>query len=191
MVSIVFFSVGNPGKAARHSVGHYVLKHLADALGAKQLVKKGPFSASSLDNVHFVKSNAYMNDLGALLRRFLASERLGRCVVFVICDDFEIPLSRVRVQPLRKNESHNGLKSVAREVDSAEVLKFGIGIGPKPTSASRDTMAAWVLADFNELEKAALPTMMHLVYRYVDAILAADGEIDCNKLNARVKAGND
>ncbi|OBA21801.1 peptidyl-tRNA hydrolase [Metschnikowia bicuspidata var. bicuspidata NRRL YB-4993] len=189
MSSIVFFSVGNPGKMARHSVGHYILKNLMDALGAKQLVKKGVYSISTMDSIYFVKSNAYMNESGKLLRKFLDSEKLGQCVVIVIYDDFETPMPKVKLQQFKKNESHGGIKSTARELQAQAVngYKLGIGIGPKPAQASRELMASWVLSDFKEEEKLALATSMDSVYRYTDAIISSEGEVDdCNKLNARV-----
>lgn len=189
MANIVFFSVGNPGKMARHSVGHYVLKELMDALGAKQLVKKGVYSVSNMDNIFFVKSNGYMNESGKPLRKFLTSEKVGQCVVIILYDDFETNMPKVKLQQFKKNESHGGIKSCVRELQAAGVegFKLGVGIGPKPAQASRDLMGAWVLADFKEEEKFALSTSMDSVYKYVDVIISSDGEIgDCNKLNARV-----
>lgn len=189
MTSIVLFSVGNPGPMNRHSTGHYVLKNLVEAFEAKQMSKKGKYSVTNLDNVYFVKSNAYMNESGLLLQAFLKNERLGPCVIVVLYDDFELHMPRVRLQQLKKNESHNGIKSVARALESlhAACFKLGVGIGPKPQGASKDTMAAWVLADFRPEEKAALETSMEYVYKYTDALISSEGDVgDCNKLNARV-----
>lgn len=186
-MDIVLFSVGNPGPMNRHSTGHYVLKKLADAFGAKQMAKKGKYSATQFGNVHFVKSNAYMNESGAPLKAYLRTERLAQCVVVVVYDDFELAMPKARLQRFKKNESHNGVKSVAREVEGVEAYKLGVGIGPKPQAASKDTMAAWVLADFKPEEKAKLETAMQYVFKLVDALVSADGDVgDCNKLNARV-----
>ncbi|GEQ68856.1 hypothetical protein JCM33374_g2525 [Metschnikowia sp. JCM 33374] len=174
---------------ARHSVGHYVLKTLMGALGAKQLVKKGVYSCSTMDNITFVKSNSYMNESGKSLRKFLTVEKVGKCVVVVIYDDFETNMPKVKLQQFKKNESHGGIKSTVREIQAAGVegFKLGVGIGPKPVQASRDLMASWVLSDFKEEEKLALETSMDAVYKYVDVIISSEGEIgDCNKLNARV-----
>ena len=189
MSTIVFFSVGNPGKMARHSVGHFVLKALMEALGAKQLVKKGIYSISTMDDLVFVKSNSYMNESGKPLRKFLTSEKIGQCVVIVIYDDFEANMPKVRLQQFKKNESHGGIKSAVKELQAlgVEGLKLGVGIGPKPVQASRDMMGAWVLSDFKEDEKSLLATSMESVYKYVDAIISSEGDVgDCNKLNARV-----
>lgn len=192
MLTIVFFSVGNPGRMNRHSTGHYVLLHLISDFGATQLVKKGKYSVTSLGNVMFVKSNAYMNESGQLLRAFLSGEKIRQCVIVVVFDDFELAMPKVRLQRFKANESHNGLKSVGRELQlqNVEGLKLGIGIGPKPQSASQNTMASWVLSDFKLEEKQQLLTSLQAVYKYVDHIVSLEGAVgDCNKLNARITKG--
>lgn len=189
MSQVVFFSLGNPGPLNRHSAGHYVLKKLVDAISAKQITKKGKYSFTTMDNVLFVKSNAYMNESGAALKSYLEKERVGRCVVVVLYDDFEVSLPKVRLQVVKQNESHNGVKSLWKELQPAAITgyKLGIGIGPKPQSASKDTMASWVLSDFKPTEKEALETSMESVYKYVHHIIETNGNIgDCNKLNASI-----
>lgn len=173
----------------RHSTGHYILLHLISALGATQLVKKGKYSVTSLDNVMFVKSNSYMNESGQLLKAFLTAEKIRQCVIVVVFDDFELAMPKVRLQRFKNNESHNGLKSVARELQlqGIEGLKLGVGIGPKPQNASQSTMASWVLSDFKLDEKELLLTSLQAVYKYVDVVISLEGEVgDCNKLNARI-----
>ncbi|EEQ38205.1 putative peptidyl-tRNA hydrolase [Clavispora lusitaniae] len=188
-MQIVFFSIGNPGRMNRHSTGHYVLQHLVSDFGATQLVKKGKYSITSLDNVMFVKSNAYMNESGESLRAFLGNEKIRQCILVVLFDDFELVMPKVRLQRLKQNESHNGIKSIGREIQSQniEALKLGVGIGPKPQNASRDSMASWVLSDFKLEEKQLLSTSLQTIYKYVEHIISSDGEIgDCNKLNSRI-----
>lgn len=187
-MNIVFFSVGNPGPLTRHSTGHYVIKELVSAFDAKQMTKKPKYSFTSLDNVYFVRSNSYMNDSGRLLRAFLTGEKIRLCVVVVVYDDFELNMPKVRLQPLTRG-SHNGIKSVASEIQSLGVsgYKLGVGIGPKPSNSSKDTMARWVLASFTEREKEYLETSMEYVFKYVHHILETEGEVgDCAVLNAQI-----
>lgn len=152
-------------------------------------MKKSKYSVTSMDNVFFVKSNAYMNESGDALRQFLRSEKLGACRVFVLFDDFEINIPKVRLRQTREKDSHNGIKSVARVVKEQAIdgYQLGIGIGPKPSSASRDTMASWVLSPFSQEESQKLGLSMTAVYKFVDIIISSEGEVgDCNKLNSRI-----
>lgn len=188
-MNIIFFSIGNPGLLNRHSVGHWVLQQLISAFNAKQLVKKSKYSFTSMDNVYFVKSNSYMNESGDALRQFLRSEKLGACKVFVLFDDFEIDIPKVRLRQIREKDSHNGIKSVARVVKDQAIdgFQLGVGIGPKPSGASRDTMASWVLSPLSQDESQKLGLSMNAVYKFVDAIISSEGEVgDCNKLNSRI-----
>lgn len=190
-MSILFFSVGNPGPMNRHSTGHYVLSELISSFGAHQLVKvkKGKYSVSNLDNVYFVKSNAYMNESGALLRSCLAGEHLGQCTIVVLCDDFDLNMPKIKLSPWMQNDSHNGVKSLWREIQASNITayKLGIGIGPKPHGASKDTMASWVLSKFKPEETEELSDSMDLVYKYVNHIIQTDGNVgDCGKLNAKL-----
>lgn len=189
MSNVVFLSVGNPGPINRHSTGHYVLNELVSAFEAGQMTKKAKYSITNVDNVFFVRSNTYMNESGALIKALFSSERIQPCVVVVLFDDFELNFPKVRLQQFRKNESHNGLKSVSRELTilGIQAYKLGVGIGPKPQNASRDTMASWVLSKHTQEEKEQLQTSMEYVYKFVHRIIEADGEIgDCGKLNARI-----
>lgn len=193
--TIVFFSLGNPGPMNRHSTGHLVLQELILQFGAKQLVKHGKYSYTSFENLVFVRSNAYMNESNQLLKAYLEDQRvsLQHTVLIILFDDFEINIPKVRMSLMKKNESHNGLKAVQNYLNSRPLLntaiyKLGVGVGPKPQNASRDTMASWVLASFKMEEKQRLlDESMALVYGYVSYILDNDGVVgDCNKLNSRI-----
>lgn len=186
---IVIFSIGNPGPVTRHSCGHLVLKHVISHLGATQLRNSSVYSATSLNNVHLVKSNAYMNESDKAIKKFFDSNKIRphQCTIIIIYDDFESNLGRVKISKFKKNESHNGVKSVQKYLqDRAEdCYKLGVGIGPKPSNASKDTMADWVLSSFKQLEKEVLEIKsIPLVIDYIDYIIEVEGEIDdCNKVN--------
>lgn len=186
MVNIVFFSLGNPGPINRHSTGHYVIKHLVEAFQAPPMTKKGKYSITHIYDVYFVKSNTYMNESGALLRDFLAGERVRPCVVVIVYDDFELSMPKARIQQFQRNESHNGIKSVAQILNSLAVqgYKLGVGIGPKPLG---NMMASWVLSKFTQQEMQMLEMSMQYVYKYVHKVIENEGEIaDCGKLNAGI-----
>lgn len=189
MVSLIFFSLGNPGPINRHSTGHYILKQLEEGFDAPPMTRKKKYSISRVDNVFFVRSNSYMNDSGALLRSFLTEEHVRQCVVVVVYDDFELNMPKVRLQQFKRNESHNGIKSVAQVLNSLAIqgYKLGVGIGPKPVGASKDAMASWVLSKFSREENELLETSMQYVYKYVHEIIEREGDIgDCGKLNATI-----
>lgn len=172
----------------RHSCGHLGLKHLADHYNAKQLVKSSVYSMTSVNNLILVKSNAYMNESDKALKKFFDQNKLrpDQATVVIVFDDFEANLGKVKLSQFKKNESHNGIKSIQKAYKEYNFYKLGMGIGPKPNSATKDTMASWVLSGFRQSEKEELEAVtMPLVLDYMDYILEVEGDIaDCNKVNA-------
>ncbi|KAK6457723.1 peptidyl-tRNA hydrolase [Scheffersomyces xylosifermentans] len=195
--TLIFFSVGNPGPATRHSTGHIMLRYLQDYFDLRELTKKAQYSITKTSNngIILVKSNSYMNESNKALKQFLDGERIKlneSSVLVILYDDFENNLGKVKISTFKKNESHNGIKSIQNLISSkyntATVYKLGIGIGPKPHKASKDTMSSWVLSKFNAEEAKVLEdTSFDLLTDYMDEIIERDGEIgDCNKFNAHM-----
>ncbi|KAL6452574.1 pth Peptidyl-tRNA hydrolase [Candida maltosa Xu316] len=165
---------------------------------AKQLTKQSPsatYSISIDSDVVYVHSNTFMNESSKAWLSFTKSEKKtvfvgDGNVVLVLYDDFESELGSVKLSRFKKNESHNGLKDLKKVVDDGDgVFLLGIGIGPKPVAATRDTMARWVLSPFNANEKARLDNeVLDLVNLYIGEIESVGGEkSDVNKFNARMK----
>lgn len=183
MSDIVLFSIGNPGPLTRHSCGHYALEQLIDYFGAPQLVKSSTFSYTAIRLLNLVKSNAYMNESDKAIRKYCEKHKVKtETPIFVLYDDFETPLGRIKISEFKKNESHNGIKSLRNHAQ----YKLGIGIGPKPQSASRDTMASWVLSPFTQNEREILKSKsIPMLIDYVEFIEEVEGEIDdCTKVNS-------
>lgn len=131
-----------------------------------------------------------MNESDKAIKKFLESHKIrpDQCTIIILYDDFESHIGKVKISKFKKNESHNGIKAVTKYLkDKAEnCYKLGVGIGPKPSNASKDTMADWVLSSFKQLEKEVLENKsIPLVIDYIDYIIEVEGEIDdCNKVNA-------
>lgn len=196
-LEIVLFSIGNPGPVNRHSTGHYMLKKLMEEYGIRQLVNapRSKYAISKSDNqaLVFVKSNTYMNESNILFAQFMQQERIkSSALILVIYDDFELNLGLVRLQKPKKNESHNGLKSVQKclgQFNDLNIYKLGIGIGPKPAGASSSTMALWVLSPMTLKEKAIIDDQaLGLASAALEKLVAVEGNVgDLNKFNAQIK----
>ncbi|CUM49127.1 uncharacterized protein AC631_01199 [Debaryomyces fabryi] len=191
----IIFSIGNPGPINRHSTGHLVLKELIEYFDAKQLVKplsNSMYSMTEIDNLALVKSNSYINDSSKLLKQYIEQERIGlaQAVLVILYDEFDLDLGKVRISQFKKNESHNGVRSlkeyISRQPSDLRVYKLGIGIGPKPSNATTSTMSSWVLSNYKPEEREIIDNVsIPLAIDYIDHIIDANGEIpDCSKLNA-------
>lgn len=196
-LTLVFFSIGNPGPITRHSVGHYMLNHLVNNHGAKQLVNapqsRYAITKSSNGALIFVKSNAFMNESNILFLQLVEKERFNSsAVILVLYDDFERNIGSVKLQAFKKNESHNGIKSIQKVVlkhNNLTVYKLGIGIGPKPCGSSSNSMSLWVATPINANEKGSLDMeVLHLLTVCIEQFVALGGVVgDINKFNSKVK----
>ncbi|EER34421.1 predicted protein [Candida tropicalis MYA-3404] len=201
---IIFFSIGNPGPITRHSVGHLMLKHILSFIPyTPGLIKKSIYSISSTDSITYLKSNSYMNESFKSWNKFkIDNKRLINAgpIIFIIYDDFEKNLGNIRISKFKKNESHNGLKGLKNVFnndnnnnnnsnnDNIDVYLLGIGIGPKPQGANKETMSNWILSGFKMEEKMKLENeTVELLELYIREIIELDGNIgDVNKFNSRL-----
>ena len=145
--------IGNPGpeyEATRHNVGFMVLDLLAKRLGLDftRLERRADdgsriFSAKVKAKVCegrrkgrsflLVKPQAYVNLSGEVIAPLLAHAG-GPQMLFVIVDDLNLPLGRMRVRPSGSAGGHNGLKSIQQMLgtDAFPRLRLGIGL-PVPS----------------------------------------------------------
>ena len=179
----------------RHSVAHLMLKHILSFIPyTPGLIKKSIYSISSTDSITYLKSNSYMNESFKSWNKFkIDNKRLINAgpIIFIIYDDFEKNLGNIRISKFKKNESHNGLKglkNVLDDNDNMDVYLLGIGIGPKPQGANKETMSNWVLSGFKMEEKMKLENeTVELLELYIREIIELDGNIgDVNKFNSRL-----
>ncbi|CAN3360318.1 peptidyl-tRNA hydrolase [Diutina catenulata] len=188
---VVVFSIGNPGPSSRHSVGHQALGYLASH--CKQLQKQKTYAVTSdCDGDVFARSGSMMNESAKSFEQFVADQRinLAHDLVLILYDDFELDLGKVSLGQFKKNESHNGLRSIhqwcVRQPSDLNVYKLGVGIGPKPQNATKDTMAAWVLKDFGAAEKQRLLSETWPKLDRMMAELNCEDPINCAKITKRV-----
>lgn len=193
--TIVFFSIGNPGSINRHSTGHYVLKKLLDYYNAKQLVKVTgkKYSKSTLNNVVFAKSNTYMNDSQVSFKQLIDTERIRFSLarIFIIYDDYHLNLPGVKILPMKKSCSHNGIKSIQKSLmalNYENIYQLGVAIGPKPSNSSKEVIANWVLSDFKpdekkELDDKSIPLLIDIVNYIIEQ---GDNVNDYGMLNKKI-----
>lgn len=76
-----------------------------------------------------LKPMNFMNRSGEAVKYMLDKKDAGAASILVACDDFNLPLGKIR---LRKNGSaggHNGLKSVIQHIGTDEFPRLRLGIG--------------------------------------------------------------
>jgi PTH1 family peptidyl-tRNA hydrolase len=164
----VVLGVGNPGdeyRDTRHNVGFLVLDRAAERLGTtfhrldrralglsgkvKALVAEGAVgSATCL----LVKPLTYVNLSGDVAGALLRVAGLEPASLFVVVDDLNLPLGRIRIRPSGSSGGHNGLHSIEQALGSSAYPRLRLGIG----QAESTTPVEHVLGPFLREERAVI-----------------------------------
>jgi PTH1 family peptidyl-tRNA hydrolase len=180
--------LGNPGRryqGTRHNVGFAVIRELAPkyAGGKSRERFNGELWEASIggQGVLLLCPLTFMNNSGSSVAAALEFYKLPNTELLVVCDDFQLPLGRVRVRPQGSAGGQKGLEDIIRVLGSSDFARLRIGIGPLP---SRWDPADFVLSRFANEE---LPIVEQAVGRAADAVVtwATEGTGPCmNKFNA-------
>lgn len=171
--------LGNPGpryEATRHNVGQMVVAELAARRGETLRAHKANARVAETwlrpgaAKVVLATPNSFMNVSGgpvSALARFygVPAER-----VVVVHDELDIPFDAVKLKIGGGHGGHNGVRDVAKALDTAQFPRVRVGIG-RP--AGRQDAADWVLDPFSTAERGTLP---HLVGDAADAVEQLIGE---------------
>lgn len=154
----IALGIGNPGPeyvSTRHNVGFMVLDLLAERMGLSftRLERAGPdgskrFSGKVKAQVCegrrkgksflLVKPQTYVNLSGEVAAPLLRHAKRTPDSLFVIVDDLNLPLGRIRIRPSGSAGGHNGLKSVQQMLQTDAYPRLRLGIGPPAPSGNAD-----------------------------------------------------
>ena len=150
--------LGNPGPGyanTPHNVGFLV----ADALIARwDLPKPKKKFAGELTEgrtgpggprVAVLKPQTFMNDAGRSVGPARGSFKLDLDRVLVVHDEIDLPFGDIRVRLGGGLAGHNGLKSLKRELGSADFNRVRVGVG-RPDSTDPEIVSAHVLGKWRQ-----------------------------------------
>jgi len=159
--------LGNPGpeySRTRHNVGFMVAEELVrrwdlgrakdkfrgrlveGRVGVPSAVGQSP---GARPRVAVLCPQTYMNDAGRSVGPARGSYKLALDRVLVVHDEIDLPFGEVRVRTGGGLAGHNGLKSIKRELGSADFARVRVGVG-RPNSSDPEIVSAHVLGRFRE-----------------------------------------
>jgi PTH1 family peptidyl-tRNA hydrolase len=94
----------------------------------------------------------YMNDAGRSVGPARGAYKLALDRVLVVHDEIDLPFGEVRARTGGGLAGHNGLKSIKRELGSAEFARVRVGVG-RPDSSDPEIVSAYVLGRFRERQE--------------------------------------
>lgn len=151
--------LGNVGKEYEktvHNLGFMVLDRVAEKVGVS--VKKN--TCSSLigeanykgEKIILAKPTTYMNNSGIAVKSLVKKFDIDiKKDLLIINDDIDLPQGVVRLREKGSAGTHNGLKSIVRELGTPEFARLKIGAGAPPSEFM--DLADYVLSKIHETKE--------------------------------------
>lgn len=155
----VVIGLGNPGwqyAGTRHNIGFDVIDYLArgPGVGSFRSAFQSEVAEATEDGekVLLVKPQTFMNLSGRATRAILDFYKLTPADLLVVCDDYNLPLGKLRVRAKGSSGGQNGLKNIQDQLGTDEYARLRMGIGqPTPGEA-----VDFVLTRFKPGERATV-----------------------------------
>lgn len=177
--------LGNPGekyKDTRHNVGFLVVDKLAHELGSTGAMWKSMAKYKAhvvkMGDVVLVKPQSFVNASGVSVAGLVNFYHMKPEDVWVIHDDLDLPLGKIRIRTGGASAGHHGVDSIIRELKTDAFTRFrlGIGRGKEARDKSADQnfhrrfVIDFVLSRFNRHEAGELN---HIVKYGTEAVRMA------------------
>jgi PTH1 family peptidyl-tRNA hydrolase len=138
----------------RHNIGFEIVDYIASVCSLRWQPSKGDyyFAEGEYKGKKFVliKPTTYMNNSGIAVTEALELYQVDVSNLLVVCDDYNLPLGKVRLRPKGSDGGHNGLSSIIYHLMTDNFPRLRIGIG---NSFEKGEQSNFVLSVFNEDEK--------------------------------------
>ncbi|MCD6413634.1 MAG: aminoacyl-tRNA hydrolase [Elusimicrobia bacterium] len=154
MQEIAVFGLGNPPlyNGTRHNIGAEIAGLLLK--GFKKIFRGKFCEIYAKGKRRVIKSRVYMNNSGLAFAEAHRNTRLSVGNILVVCDDFNLPLGKIRYRMSGSDGGHNGLRSII-ESSGKDFPRLRIGIGePSGVDPSDFVLAKFGAEEISRVEKA-------------------------------------
>lgn len=127
--------LGNPGESydgTRHNIGFMVVDKLAHELGNQVKWtedRKKKVMTARAGEVLLVKPQTFMNASGLAVKKLVDFYKLTPDDVWVIHDDLDLPLGKIRIREKGASAGHNGVANIITHLGTDAFVRFRLGIG--------------------------------------------------------------
>ena len=194
MKEIFLIGLGNPGKKYlnnRHNIGFLLLKHFSKKYNSNFLLKdklKSSCSEFQINDSNFrlFLPNTFMNNSGDAVRAIIDWYKINLDQIFIIVDDKDLPLGKIRFRKKGSSGGHNGLKSVIEQLKTQNFKRIRIGIGSPPSMKGKNNFntISHVLGNISVEEKLILDKVYVRVIESLEQLNTKNEENIIRELNS-------
>ena len=194
MNEIYLIGLGNPGKKyskSRHNTGFLLLENLSKKYNSNFLLKdklKSFYSEFKTNNSTYrlFLPNTFMNNSGDAVLAIVDWYKISLDQIFIIVDDKDIPLGKIRFRKKGRSGGHNGLKSIIEKLQTDNFKRIRIGIGLTSSTKERENFntTSHVLGNISLKEKLILDKVYERIIESLEQLNTKKEEFIINKLNS-------
>ena len=194
MGEIFLIGLGNPGKnysKNRHNIGFLILEILSRKYNSNFFLKEKLKSSCSEFKINdstyrLFLPNTYMNNSGDAVRAIVDWYKIDLDQIFIIVDDKDLPLGKIRFREKGSSGGHNGLKSIIDKLQTRNFNRIRIGIG-SPNSSNKTkkfNTISHVLGNITQEEKSILDIVYKKVIKSLEQLNTKKREFIIQELNS-------
>ena len=194
MNEIYLIGLGNPGKQYsknRHNIGFLLLENLSKKYNSKFLLKDKLKSTCSEFKIkdctyRLFLPNTFMNNSGEAVKAIVNWYKINLDQVFIIIDDKDLPLGKIRFRKKGSSGGHNGLKSIIEKLKTHNFNRIRIGIGSPPAIKGTNNFntISHVLGNISLEEKSKLDKVFKKVIESLEQLSTKKEEYIIEQLNS-------
>ena len=194
MNEIYLIGLGNPGKKYsknRHNIGFLLLEKLSKKYNSNFISKdklKSYYSEFKVNDSTYrlFLPNTFMNNSGDAVRAIVDWYKINLDQIFIIVDDKDLPLGKIRFRKKGSSGGHNGLKSIIKKLQTNHFNRIRIGIGsPRSVEASNKlNTISHVLGNISLEENSILDKVFKKVIESLEQLSTKKEEYIINELNS-------
>ena len=194
MNEIYLIGLGNPGKKysrTRHNIGFLLLENLSKKYNSNFFLKtklKSSCSEFKINDLTYrlFLPNTFMNNSGDAVRAIIDWYKINLDQIFIIVDDKDLPLGKIRFRKKGSSGGHNGLQSIIEKLQTSNFNRIRIGIGSPPSIKSTNDFntISHVLGNISLEEKSILDKVYKRVISSLEQLNTKKEEFIINELNS-------
>ena len=194
MNDIYLIGLGNPGKkysTSRHNIGFLLLEKLSNKYNSNFLLKvklKSSLSEFKINDSTYrlFLPNTFMNNSGEAVRSIVDWYKINLNQIYIVVDDKDLPLGKIRFRKKGSSGGHNGLKSIIDKLQTHNFNRIRIGIGSPQSINGTDNFntISHVLGNISMEEKSILDKVYRRVIKSLEQLNTKKEAYIMNELNS-------
>jgi len=192
--------LGNPGKEYlknRHNIGFLLLETFSKKYDSKFTLKnklKSWYSELKINNFTYrlFMPNTFMNNSGDAVRSIVDWYKIDLAQLFIIVDDIDLPLGKIRFRKKGSSGGHNGLKDIINKLQTENFNRIRIGIGSPPINAKTKNLntISHVLGNISSKESSTLDKVYKQIIESITKLNDKNEDYIINELNSFYREKN-